>query len=403
MDVQQAMRMIEWLDEERRRDKNMMARMEERLNQQQTLIEQLTRQLNGLENEQVSMHSQFIPAERDLQILEQIRTEMRQMLESLESKRLNAEREFERRNDFARETLTRSIREVIDRVDKIEDHFEDIAGARAERDRFSTTLIALQQRVDDLSKKMEEPERRIIALEEQRRQETRRISDVQSEIPELQKFIEGVRLKVERIEALALANEGRTLEMQNLERNRREELQNFIDQQKLISQQRTQEMKDLTRNMGVYDEDMRRALERFESWAETYRQMKKIVEDFERIGERLERRINEVSEMQRLSEERFREEWNDWIKDDQRRWKQFTLANDEAWRKHEKEMSDFRKLLDGAREGMGPLSKSIEKLWRLEQARSRLYIEGYQGLLMEFNLNAPPQVTANGDAGSDNN
>jgi hypothetical protein len=41
---------------------------------------------------------------------------------------------------------------------------------------------------------------------------------------------------------------------------------------------------------------MRRNLERFESWSETYRQMKKVIEDFERIGDRLERRINEVAE-----------------------------------------------------------------------------------------------------------
>jgi hypothetical protein len=40
-------------------------------------------------------------------------------------------------------------------------------------------------------------------------------------------------------------------------------------------------------------------MERFENWSEAYRQMKKLIEDFERMGDRLERRINEVAEMQR--------------------------------------------------------------------------------------------------------
>lgn len=394
MDAQQTLRMIEWLDEERRRDKNMIARLEERLNQQQELIEKLLRQHNGLENEQISMRSQFIPAERDGQLVEQMRNEMRQLIESVETKRLNSEREAERRHEISRENLTRPIRELNERMDKMEGQVESAGAFRAERDRISTTVLALQQRLDDLAKKIDGPERRIVALEEQRRQDNRRISDVQSEIPELSKLIEGLKLKIERLEALSLANESRVLEMQNFERNRREELQNFIDQQNLFMQQRDQEIKEMTRNIGAYDEDIRRNLERFESWSETHRQMKKLVDDFERIGERLERRINEVSEMQRLSEERFREEWNEWTVDDQRRWKQFTLSNDEAWRKHEKELTEFRKFLDVGREELTPLAKSVERLWRLEQARSRFYIEGYQNLMMQFDIAAPSSITS---------
>lgn len=412
MDLQQTVRMIEWLDEERRRDKNTIARLEERLGQQQELIEQLVRQLNGLENEHSEMRSVFMPAGNESKLVEQMRGEMRQLLESTESKRLTTERELERRLEFNRETMTRPIRELNERMDKLEQHREDLAAFRTERDRISTTLVALQQRVEDLAKKADEPERRLMQLDEQRRQDSRRIADIQAEMPDLQKLIEGVRVKIERVEALTLKNEGRFLDMQNTEQSRREELQGFVEQQKLIMQQHSQEIKDLARSIGTYDDDIRRNLERFESWTETYRQMKKIVEDFDRIGERLERRINEVAEMQRLSEERFREEWNDWIKDDQRRWKQFTLTNDEAWRKHEKEMSEFRDRLNANRDEMNPLSKSVERLWQLEQERAKLYLEGYKAMMTQFEITAPTSaisptsispITTNGDQSNGGN
>jgi chromosome segregation ATPase len=412
MDLQQTVRMIEWLDEERRRDKNAIARLEERIGQQQELIEQLVRQLNGLENEHSEMRSVFMPAGNESKLVEQMRGEMRQLLESTEAKRLTTERELERRLEFNRETMTRPIRELNERMDKLEQHREDLTAFRAERDRISTTLVALQQRVEDLAKKADEPERRLMQLDEQRRQDSRRIADIQAEMPDLQKLIEGVRVKIERVEALTLKNEGRFLDMQNTEQSRREELQGFVEQQKLIMQQHSQEIKDLARSIGTYDDDIRRNLERFESWTETYRQMKKIVEDFDRIGERLERRINEVAEMQRLSEERFREEWNDWIKDDQRRWKQFTLTNDEAWRKHEKEMSEFRDRLNTNRDEMNPLSKSVERLWQLEQERAKLYLEGYKAMMMQFEIAAPTSaisptsispITTNGEQSNGSN
>lgn len=392
MDLQQAYRMIEWLDEERRRDKSTIAKLEERLQQQQEQIAGLVRHINGVEKDQTDMRAQFVPAGRDTEMIEQMRLEMRQLVESIESKRLTAERELERRQEFAREMSARPVREMTDRMDKLEQQLGDVGAARAERDRVTTALSLVQQRLDDVAKKIEDPERRVVLLEEQRRQDNRRLADMQTQLPELQKLIDSIKLKIDRMEALSLSNEKRVMEIQNSERSRREELQAFTDQQALIMQQRDQQIKELSRSIGAYDEEIRKSLERLETWAETYRQMKKIVSDFERIGERLERRINEVAEMQRLSEERFREEWNDWVKDDQRRWKQFTLTNDEAWRGHGKEMGDFRKLVEDTRDALVPLRQSIERLWKLEEARARLYIDGYKSLMLEFEVSAPSSI-----------
>ncbi len=392
MDLQQAYRMIEWLDEERRRDKSTIAKLEERLQQQQEQIAQLVRHINGVEKEQVDMRAQFVPTGRDGEIIEQMRLETRQLVESLETKRLAAERELERRQEFAREMSARPVREMNERMDKLEQQLGDVGAARAERDRVTTALSLVQQRLDDVTKKIEDPERRVVLLEEQRRQDNRRLADMQTQLPELQKLIDSIKLKIDRMEALSLSNEKRVMEIQNSERSRREELQAFTDQQALIMQQRDQQIKELSRSIGAYDEEIRKSLERLETWAETYRQMKKIVGDFDRIGERLERRINEVAEMQRLSEERFREEWNDWVKDDQRRWKQFTLTNDEAWRGHGKEMTDFRKLVEDTRDALMPLRQSIERLWKLEEARARLYIDGYKSLMLEFEVSAPSSI-----------
>jgi hypothetical protein len=54
----------------------------------------------------------------------------------------------------------------------------------------------------------------------------------------------------------------------------------------------------------------------------------------------VERRINEITEMQRLAEERFRQEWTTFKVDDQKRWTNYTLTTEEQrseiQRQHEK-------------------------------------------------------------------
>ncbi len=397
MDLAQAARMIEWLDEERRRDRGTIALLEERLAQQSELITQLVRRQDGMEGEFSTVRTSFIPVSREAELSEQLRTEFHQVIENSESKRLMAEREGERRAEIARENVARLVRELGDRTDKLERAIDELPAARVERDRVAAGLAAVQQRVEDLSKKLEEPERRITFLEEQRRQDSRRIADIQSEMPEMQKQIDNMRPKMEAIENMVLRSEKRVLDLQSAERDRREEIQGFIDQQTLLLQQRDQQMADLTKSFGVYDEDMRRYMERFETWAETYRQMKKIVEDFERIAERLGRRINEVAEMQRLSEERFRQEWNDWSADDQKRWKQFTLTNDEAWRNHDKQIEQVRHSLDVQQTSLEPIKNSIERMWQLERARAELYRDRYQTMLLEYDQVERVPSTNNGN------
>jgi len=398
MDINQAARMIEWLDEERRRDKSTIATMQERLAQQQDTIEKLQNRVNGVESDQTVMKNQFVPNSRESDIMEQLRKEMRQMLETSESKRLNAEREAERRANLERQTLSRPVQELADKVTKIERATTEVPALHIERDRLMTTVAGLQQRIDDLYKKLEEPDRRLAFMEEQRRQDVRRLSELETNMPEVQKQIDGIRPKLTLIEDLALRNERRVQEVQNGDRERREQMQQFIDQQTLIMQQRDQEVKDLVKRFGEHDDTMQKNIERFETWSETYRNMKQIIEDFQRIGDRLERRINEVAEMQRLSEERFRQEWNDWRTTDQKRWKQFTLSNDEVWRNHDKDFERYVTHVEELHEAIQPLKDSIDRIWKLERQRAQLYRERYQELLHEYD-----QAGTQGSNGNTNN
>ena len=384
MDLNQVARMIEWLDEERRRDKATIAALEERIQQQQENITQVSRRVNGIESDQSSMRTTFLPAGKEVEVADQLRMETQQMLEQSESKRLTSERETERRAALSRDSLVRPIREIGERMDRLERSIEQMSAIRVEQDRLMSAIPALQQRLDDLAKKLEEPDRRLAFLEEQRRADSRRLSELQSEIPEMQKQVDSVRPKLELLEEMSLRNEKRVLETQGGERERREQIQQFIDQQTLLIQQRDKQIEDLTGKIGKYDDEMQTYIQRFETWSETYRHMKRIIDDFQRIGDRLERRINEVAEMQRLSEDRFRQEWNAWTADDQKRWKQFTLTNDEAWRSHDKEFEGYVSRIKDLAEQLPPLRESLDRMWALTRAQSRLYRENFQALLDEY-------------------
>ena len=393
MDVNQAARMIEWLDEERRRDKATISTLQERLAQQQDTIDTLNKRLNSIESDQTMLRGEVSSNGHESDSFDQLRKEMQQMIEGVEAKRLTAEREAERRAELAREATARPVRDITEKLSKIERQTTELPAINVEKDRLSGVVATIQQRVDDLFKRLEEPDRRLAFLEEQRRQDARRLSEVESEVPEVRKQIDGFKPKLTLIEDLSLRNERKIQDVTQGDRDRREQIQQFIDQQTLLDQQRDQQVKELLDRYGEQDSQMQRNIERFETWAEAYRDMKKIIDDFERIGDRLERRINEVAEMQRLSEERFRQEWNDWRSDDQKRWKQFTLSNDEVWRLHDKEFERFVQRLSDMEGLFAPLQDGLNRIWSLERERAKLYRERYHSLLMEFDTGASIPTT----------
>ncbi len=88
MDINQAARMIEWLDEERRRDKANIATLEERLAQQQDTITMLSKRINSMESDQTVIRTQITPSGRETDLIDQVRKEVTQLIETVESKRL---------------------------------------------------------------------------------------------------------------------------------------------------------------------------------------------------------------------------------------------------------------------------------------------------------------------------
>lgn len=386
MEINQIASMIEWLDEERRRDKALIATLEGRLAQQTDALDAMQRRVNSVESDQVVIKQEAMPATKEQDIIESMRQEAEQLLENAEARRLTAEREAERRIELQRENFQRAIREVSDKAERVERQLANISDLQTEGDRLTNAMRLLNQEIDDLSKQLEGPDRRLTFLEEQRRSDTRRLAEIETELPEYKKSVDGIQPKLALLEELAVRNERRIQDFNNVDRERREQIQQFIDQQQLLTQQRDQQLLELTKRFSVHDEELQRNIERFEVWAQAYREMKRIIDDFNRIGDRLERRISEASEMQRLSEERFREEWNDWRDDDQKRWKQLTLSSDEVWRNHDREFEIFVKRIDDVERVVPALQSNIERLWLLERARAELYRERYQAMLLEHDV-----------------
>lgn len=336
----QTAQMVSWLDEERRKDKALITKLEERTASQAALIEDQTRRIHALEGEITAVRNKMLSITTFDESLARIRTEFAGALEQLQTRRDSSDQDLKKLRDMDREATIKALDEL--RQESTARLERELQIRKAEEERLSRVANELQVYATNLTKGLEEFERSLNFLEEQRRQDSRRISDMSGEVVEISKRTEGQKSKLELLEELARRNERSITQVSSDLVEFKQQRQAWIEQEALSAHQREQVMADMLRRMDGFSEDMEKFEKQVGSWADTHRTMKKQVEDFDRLADRVDRRLNEVAEVQRLSEERFRHEWEEFLQDDQKRWRQFTLTNEEARREHQRVVEDLQ-------------------------------------------------------------
>ena len=379
----QSAQMIAWLDEERRKDKAIITRLEERTTFQAAVIEDQAHRIQTLEGELSTLRSTLLTVSTFDETIGRLRREMTSMIEQAAARREAIDQDLRQLRDLDREAMTKALeemrQEMLTRIER-----EQIP-RRAEEERLSRVATELQTYAENLNKGLEEFERSLAFLEEQRRQDSRRISDLGSQVIDLAKRVEGQQAKITLLEDLSRRN-GRTLnQLSGTVDELKQHLADWTEAEGLAAQQRERMMVEMERRMNVFASDMDGFAKQVGSWAETHRAMKTHIEDFERLTARVERRLNEVAEVQRLSEERFRQEWEEFNSEDQKRWRQFTLTNEEAWNENNKRLTDLQAQATLLTEEVEHHSRYFEHLIAVQQEQFKAITQSFQSILEQLN------------------
>src|SRR5688500_1862237 len=129
----------------------------------------------------------------------------------------------------------------------------------------------------------------------------------------------------------------------------------FIDQQSLVHFDRERMYKEWKQRFDSITIQTQTFDTQVQALEEMLRSAKRAQESYNDLNVKLERRISEVTEMQRLSEDRLRQEWVTFKADDQKRWIGYTLSQNEGTK-------DLNRALQKLEERIPPLDDAIQTL-----------------------------------------
>ncbi|HKJ39041.1 MAG TPA: hypothetical protein VJ972_09715 [Anaerolineales bacterium] len=330
MDFEQIVKRLQWLDEEHRKDKAAIIELEERIAAYEGSIDTVAKQIKPLEKQIAGLTPNSARIDQFEVIVTKQREEMKSALDELEKKYLKREKDLIAQHQKDLEPFNKEIDKLKKSLTEIPPIKRELKSRTTEEARLHEEIKALRPPIDEAKRAAEEASRVQRVFDENRKQDMKRIADLQGELTALRKRIDDTRTVADSSVDSYKHWEGRIKELMISEADRKALQTEFIEKQSIAQLDRDRAYKEWTNSYADFQKQVEKLDTQSQSLEETLRSAKRAQETYNELNTKLERRINEVTEMQRLAEDRLRQEWVTFRADDQKRWTGYTLSQDEG-------------------------------------------------------------------------
>lgn len=329
MESEQISKQLEWLDGERRKDKDIIARQQERITALEGNIAAAHQEIKTLTSE-VERLTTIVGRMDDFDNgLLQVRIDLMRQIDEVDKQTKKREEEREKMHRVEIRAVDTTLAEAKKSMEAIEGLRKGLQARVEEENRLSREIEELNAKLLDILRNEEEYSRIYRLLEDGRRQDTKRMVDLQGEVAALRKKSDEQRGLIELTSASLRKLEGRLTEVTAMEVERREEQTTFLEKQALLQVERERTWKEWEARLEGLSTKAAEMEAYIQAMDNTHSAIKRLKDAAEELLQRVDRRINEITEVQRLSEERFRQDWIAFKADDHKRWTNYTLTQDE--------------------------------------------------------------------------
>jgi chromosome segregation ATPase len=311
--------------------------MDSRMVSNESSMGVVSKQIKTL-NKQIS---DITPAAKRVEQFEAMITKQRndivKLIEDKEKTRALADKETAKRIQSELSDINTAIAQVKNSAE-LSDLKKQLKERTDEIQRILNNVSDLRTRVDESLRSNDDMMHSLLAVEETRKKDLKRITDVQGEITAMRKRVDENREKTALNTDTIRNMENRFTDLIASELERKQSQTAFLEQQAIAQIDRDRAWKDWKEKYDAFQKEAAGFDTHIKELDETLRGAKKAQETYLELNTKLERRINEVTEMQRLAEDRVRQEWVSFKADDQKRWTGYSLSADESFREIRKDL-----------------------------------------------------------------
>jgi chromosome segregation ATPase len=334
MEEKQVEKRLQWLDEQRIKDSEQIQALTEKNKFLLESIEKLDRKVQDLSDEASRIAALATKIHQMDDVLSKHRNEISRQLKDVEERRSAKEQSLETLRKTDQKAYSKKLDEVRKELVRLDEFEQQIENRRQEEARINKDVSAIKIDLETFEKEQKAEKRKTITSRETLKQAGKRITKMESLSEKQNKELDAAEARIEALESNCRRLEVRANEFQASEKERFEAQKIWTESQDLRIDEFDKAWKELIQSNQAFEQRAEEIDERMIAFEETHRVLRQMESSLEEIMERLERRITEVGEMQRLAEERMKHSWGDFQSEDLQRWTTYTLTLDERWNEH---------------------------------------------------------------------
>jgi hypothetical protein len=359
---------VDWLDGERRKDKALLAKLEERLANMTGMLESQAKQLQETGAQLTKLKTRVQPQKID-ELIAKHREDTARALDAMDKRRLELEDQAGRSRAIEKNRIEKTIGEFKKQIELLGDLQESMEARKSEQARQAVLLQDMRKTLDAIQKRDEERTRIIAATEEGRLQDIRRMADIQGEQQAIREKSNENSARLDAVESAGRRIDGRLSELMALELERRNAMAIWQEQQTSAMVERERQWKDWEKRSADSIVRMTEFLKQAESFQELHRTMRQSINEYQVLSDRMEQKIKETAEIQRIQEDRLRQDWTTFLADDQKRWTAQNLTWDDEWRERDRRFAKVADKLVRMEEEFEEISDALRSAQEGDRAR----------------------------------
>nr|BAL54981.1 hypothetical conserved protein [uncultured Chloroflexota bacterium] len=339
MEFEDILRRLEFLEEEQRKVRAPLSVLQEQVSALANDLKLLGQQIRDLEKQLSSLLS--LPTR-----LEQMESGIQHQREELRRLLAEAEKKSDQRLQDSVQRLSQEIAAFSQKLEVVRSAkvdipvFEQKIKARAEEAaRLRDLIDELSEKIAQQSAQQEDLRTTARVWEEAHRRDLEQITAIQGELSALRKRFEEQQQKID-LQNDSVRNLGqRVSEVYAAESERRGAFNLMLQRMQVFETDWKRWQGELENLSAEFRKSMAEVETRRALLDDSLRGVQRAESVFAELQQRLERRLNEISEVQRLGEEHLRQEWVAFRAEEQKRWTAFTLL-------HEQTINSLKKALE---------------------------------------------------------
>lgn len=203
----------------------------------------------------------------------------------------------------------------------------------------------------------------------------KKLESISADVEIYKKYQGEIREKQDAILTSIRNNDARIDEIVNSEAERKQTFLNYIEQNTINQRDRERMWQDWQQQ---FDESIKQIYRLLPELKNQQLELNKSKSAFDEITQRFDRRINEITELYRMLDEKFRQEWNTYRTDSDKKWSNVSIA-------FEEKQSGISEQIDKIKERLLTVEDSTHEMQEVLILMSKEIQKGMQGLMNMVN------------------